>query len=178
MNKLCLVNSWLQLLTPRVWKEQSSVPRKTLKSLYKLSSGNFLLVPFHLSFFSPFPHQIERSSPFLLLLLDWTLARKYLKWDVNSPWLQCLHCCGARSALDGTEDSWPVKVMTRGAGDAMGPDGANQILTLSLTDMEISLSGDDADSNTKAKHRVWIFTLVVSKGLAAKITALNLYLLT
>lgn len=60
----------------------------------------------------------------------------------------------------------------------MGPDGANQIFTLSLIDMEISLSGDDADNNTKAKHKAWIFTLVLSKGFAAKITALNLYLLT
>lgn len=62
-------------------------------------------------------------------------------------------------------------------GCKMGPDGANQILTLSLIDLEISLSGDDADSETKAKHRVWILTLVVSKGFSAKITVLNLYLL-
>lgn len=59
----------------------------------------------------------------------------------------------------------------------MDSDGANQILILPLIDMEISLSGDDAHSNTKAKHRVCIFTPVASKGFAAKITALNLYLL-
>lgn len=51
---------------------------------------------------------------------------------------------GARPALEGTKDSLPMKVMTRGAGDvkrAQMVPTESQILTESLTGMAASLRG-------------------------------------
>lgn len=58
----------------------------------------------------------------------------------------------------------------------MGPDGANQVLILSLIDMEIS-QGMMLTATPKPNTGFESSPPVASKGFAAKITALNLYLL-